>query len=77
MNKNNTRQHEKYYSIRELSNLTGINPSLIRYWKHRKQISYIQDAPGSVVLIPYAEFLEFLERNTNRVEDENGQQAYK
>jgi len=68
MNKNNTLNYQKYYSIRKLSNLTGISANLIRFWKFQKRIPFIQERPGGAVLIPYAEFVEFLEKNTNKAE---------
>lgn len=69
MNINNAQEQQKYYSIRELSHLTRINPNLIRFWKFQKRIPFIQERPGSAVLIPYSEFLEFLERNKNSAKD--------
>ena len=62
-------QTPKFYSIKKLSELTGISEHLIRFWKYQKKIPFIQERPGGAVLIPYDRFLEFLENNTNSKEE--------
>ena len=65
MNTLNINNKEKFYSVNKLSELTGISESLIRYWKHQKKIPFIQESPGSAILIPFNRFNEYLEKNMN------------
>lgn len=71
MNKRNFHNIEKFYTIKKLSEQTGVSENLIRFWKFQKKIPFVQERPGSAVLIPYSEFLEFLELNKNAAKDRN------
>jgi predicted transcriptional regulator len=62
-------QTPKFCTIKRLSEVTGVPAYLIRYWKRLKKISYVQVDLGGAILIDYNKFLEFLEQNTNAVDE--------
>jgi len=55
----------KYLDIYELADATGIKTGYIRYLKFTKKIPFVQESPGSKILIPYDSFIEYLNKNTN------------
>lgn len=65
-----TKKTPKYFTIKKLAEETGISEHLIRFWKFQKKIPFIQERPGSAILIDYSEFLEFIQTNKNAAKDD-------
>ena len=61
----NQEHNGKFYTIDKLAVVTGVDTHFLRYLKFTKKIPFFQESPGGKILIPYDNFIKYLNRNTN------------